>query len=163
LNLSVRWNFPNPNTVQLNQTHAAANMMISIPTAAAKPAELASVVAVELLTPTQQVDESSSLHAPLHIPLEANTSLFLHEKGSLPVPLWTLKPVLLSVHFALQQMAESAAAQGLPAHLPSEANVVSLPHSLASLVVALFSFQPLEHFAWQQVPASEAAQDEPVQ
>jgi hypothetical protein len=137
-------------------------MMISMPTAAAKPAELASVVAVRGLS-SQQVDASSLLQSPLHIPLVDNISPFLHSLGSLPVPLWTLKPFLLSVHFSLQQSLSSAAAQGLPAHLPSEANVVSLGQVLDSFVVAPLSFQPLEHFAWQQVPASEAAQDEPVQ
>merc|ERR1712072_5424 len=132
-----------------SEAQAATVRTTNIPTAAAKPTPLASVVAVELLADKQQVFASSLLQSPLHIPLEDTISPFLHSLGSLPVPLWTLKPVFLSVHFSLQQSLSSAAAQGLPAHLPSEASVVSLGQVLDSFVVAPLSFQPLEHFSWQ--------------
>jgi hypothetical protein len=163
LNFCVRWDFPTQ--TRFSQTHeeAEAEKRINIPTPAANPADLASVVAVELLAFRQQVDASSELQSPLHIPLEDTISPFLHSLGSFPVPLCTLKPFFLSVHFSLQQSLSSAAAQGLPVHFPSEASVVSLGQVLDSLVVAPFSFHPLEHFSWQQVPASEAAQEEPLQ
>jgi hypothetical protein len=129
-----------------SQTHEAKDSTINIPTAAAKPAELASVVAVELLAFKQHVVASSLLQSPLHIPLDATISPFLHSLGSLVEPLWTLKPVFLSVHFSLQQIVSSAAAQELPVHFASEASVVSFLQVFASFVVAPFSFQPLEHF-----------------
>merc|ERR1712093_714450 len=139
-------------------TQEAAVRTTSIPTTVARPTPLASVVAVVLLADKQQVFASSLLQSPLQTPLDDTISPFLHSLGSLPVPLCTLKPFFLSVHFSLQQSLSSAAAQGLPAHLPSEARVVSLGQVLDSFVVAPFSFQPLEHFSWQQVPASLAAQ-----
>jgi hypothetical protein len=81
----------------------------------------------------------------------------------LPELPFTLKPVVLCVHFSLQQIFSSAWAHGLPVHFASEANVVSLTHVLDSFVVAPVTLKPLLHPCWQQVPASVAAQEEPLQ
>jgi hypothetical protein len=161
VNLCVRWDFPTQ--TQLNQTQEAADRTISMPTTAAKPAELASVVALELLALRQQVDASSLLQSPLHLSLEATISPLLHWLGSLPAPPLTLKPVVLWVHFSLQQIFLSAAAQGLPVHFALSASVVSLAQVFASFVVAPDSFQPLAQDCWQHVPASEAAHEDPAQ
>jgi len=124
-----------------DHSQAATAVRTSIPTKAAMPQDFASVVADEFAF-EQQVVESSLLQSPLHMPLDATVWPCGHEFGSLPVPLWTLKPAFLSVHFWLQQRFSSEAEHGLPVHLPS-ANVVSLGQVFDSLVVAPFSFQPL--------------------
>merc|ERR1711964_183327 len=119
LNLCVCWDFPTQ--TRFSQTQKAALRTTRIPTDAARPRPLASVVAVVLLAFKQHVDASSLLQSPLHMPFDETISPFLHSLASFPVPLFTLKPFVLWVHFSLQHKASSAAAQGLPAHLPSEA------------------------------------------
>jgi len=121
-----------------------AERRTSTPTTEATPAEVASVVAVLLFAFKQQVEASSELQSPLHMPLEDTVSPAEHSLASLPVPPLTLKPVVLSVHFSLQQILLSVELHGLPVHLASEATVVSLAQVLDSFVVAPFNFQPLE-------------------
>jgi hypothetical protein len=162
LNLCVCWDFPTQ--TRFDQAQKEALAIISMTTDAAKPMPLVSEVEEELLTGfVQHFEASSAMQAPVHMPLDTTVSPALQVCGSLPVPLCTLKPVFLSVHFWLQQTEESAAAQGLPGHLPSEFKVVSLAQVLDSFVVAPLNFQPLEHDCWQQVPASLAAQEDPLQ
>jgi hypothetical protein len=156
--------FPNPNTLSIRRTHEAdaAAITTSPATKDARPEDFASVVAV-LFDFRQHVDASSLLQSPLHLSLEATISPLLHWLGSLPAPPLTLKPVVLWVHFSLQQIFLSAAAQGLPVHFALSASVVSLAQVFASFVVAPDSFQPLAQDCWQHVPASEAAHEDPAQ
>jgi len=125
-----------------DHSQAATAVRTSSPTKAAMPQDFASVVA-DVLAFVQQVDASSLLQSPLHMPLAATVKPDLHEFGSLPLPLWTLKPTLGSVHFSLQQILSSEDAHGLPTHLAVSANVVSLGQVFDSLVVAPFSLKPL--------------------
>jgi hypothetical protein len=162
LNLRVCWDFP-PQT-RFDQAQKEALTIISVTTDAAKPMPLVSAVVVLLTGIAQHFEASSSLQAPVHMPLvfKASPSLQLNF-CLLPLSSCNLKPALMSVHFWLQQCSESSAAQGLPSHLPSEFRVVSFAQVLDSFVVAPLNFQPLEHDCWQQVPASLAAQEDPLQ
>jgi hypothetical protein len=137
-------------------------------TDAAKPMPSASVVAVELFAlarALQHVSLSSMLQVPRQVFLVERTKPFLHVFGCLPEPPSTLKPNFVSLHIVLQQAASSVDAQGLPLHLSSETASFSEPFGqvLTSFVVAPFNFQPLAHDCWQQVPASLAPQEDPVQ
>merc|ERR1712178_186918 len=102
--------------------------MIIIPTAVVRPTPLASVVAVELLADKQQVAESVLAHDPAHN-LDVDTVLpFAHSLGSLPVPLLSFQPPVLSLHGMSQQVLESLEAQPLPSHLPLADTLVPFGH-----------------------------------
>jgi len=87
LNLCVCWDFPTQTRFSETQD-AVDSTMSSIPTPAAKPTELASVVVppedpLLVLAFLQHVALSSSLHLPLHSPLLATIKSFLHSLASL--------------------------------------------------------------------------------
>jgi hypothetical protein len=99
-------------------TQVAVDRTIKIPTTAAKPAELASVVAVVLLAAPEMQHFAPSWVAsqvPSHIFLVLTISSSLHELGGvLSLLLDSLKPSFVSWHFVLQQTETSSALQVPP-------------------------------------------------